>query len=126
MFNTLRNIWVYNLSKPFIPFHGSDRNLDDVSNDHPAFAGDLSRIRWRPPGSAPDAALASAFSLPAIGRTGNLPRNAGRGPALFTFDLNLARDFRVSERARLRPTVEFGNLLNISLPPALFRHLTPR
>ena len=62
--------------------------------------------------STPDAALASAFSLPTIGRAGDLPRNAGRGPALFTFDLSLARDFPVSERARLRPTVEIGNLLN--------------
>jgi hypothetical protein len=48
-------------------------------------------------------------------RTGNLPRNAGRGPALFTFDLNLARDFPVSERARLRPAVEIGNVLNATV-----------
>ena len=86
-----------------------------MSNDRPIFTGDLSRIRWRPPGSTPDPALVSAFSLPSIGRTGNLPRNAGRGPALFTFDLNLTRDFRVSERARLRPTVEIGNLLNAAV-----------
>ena len=94
---------------------GVDRNLDDVSNDRPAFTGDLSGIRWRKPGSVPDAALASAFSLPSIGRAGNLPRNAGRGPALFTFDLNLTRNFPVTERARLRPTVEIDNLLNATV-----------
>ncbi|HEX9918226.1 MAG TPA: hypothetical protein VGA87_03610, partial [Pyrinomonadaceae bacterium] len=53
-----------------------------------------------------------AFSLPTIGRTGNLPRNAGRGPALFTFDLNVTREFRLSERLRLRPNIEIDNLLN--------------
>jgi outer membrane receptor protein involved in Fe transport len=101
---------------PFnVSLGGIDRNLDDVSNDRPVFAGDLSRIRWRRPGTAADPAVASAFSLPAIGRTGNLPRNAGRGPALFTFDLNLARDFPLSERARLRPTVEIDNVLNATV-----------
>jgi outer membrane receptor protein involved in Fe transport len=101
---------------PFnVSLGGSDRNLDDVSNDRPNFTGDLAGIRWRPPGSPPDPALVAAFSLPAIGRTGNLPRNAGRGPALFTFDLNLARDFPVSERARLRPAVEIGNVLNATV-----------
>ncbi|HLL76420.1 MAG TPA: TonB-dependent receptor, partial [Pyrinomonadaceae bacterium] len=75
---------------PFnVSLGGSDRNLDDVSNDRPIFTGNLSAIRWRRPGSPTDSAVASAFALPAIGRTGDLPRNAGRGPALFTFDLNL-------------------------------------
>jgi hypothetical protein len=101
---------------PFnVTLGGADRNLDDVSNDRPIFTGDPELIRWREPGSTPDPALASAFSLPAIGRTGNLPRNAGRGPALFTFDLNLARDFPLSERARLRPTVEIDNVLNATV-----------
>ncbi|HEY9285869.1 MAG TPA: TonB-dependent receptor, partial [Pyrinomonadaceae bacterium] len=101
---------------PFnVSLGGTDRNLDDVSNDRPAFTGELSRIRWRSPGSAPDPALASAFSLPAIGRAGNLPRNAGRGPGLFTFDLSLARDFPLTRSARLRPAVEIGNLLNATV-----------
>jgi hypothetical protein len=91
---------------------GADRNLDDVSNDRPSFAGDLRSIRWRRPGTPGDAALLAAFSLPAIGRTGDLPRNAGRGPGLFTFDLNLAREFKLGGRARLRPVVEVDNVLN--------------
>jgi hypothetical protein len=91
---------------------GLDRNLDDVSNDRPDFKGDLSLIRERRPGEPLDARLLDAFSLPTIGRAGNLPRNAGRGPALFTFDINLTREFRLTERVRLRPAVEIDNVLN--------------
>ncbi|HST50501.1 MAG TPA: TonB-dependent receptor [Pyrinomonadaceae bacterium] len=91
---------------------GDDRNLDDVNNDRPVFTGDLDLIRWRRPGEALDPRLIEAFELPAIGQTGNLPRNAGRGPGLFTFDLNVAREFRVSGHARLRPAIEIDNVLN--------------
>ncbi|MDT5295890.1 MAG: hypothetical protein QOJ76_2770 [Acidobacteriota bacterium] len=98
---------------PFnVSIGGSDRNLDDVSNDRPVFNGDPRLIHWRPPGDALDPRLLEAFKLPVIGRTGDLPRNAGRGPALFTFDLNLAREFRLSERVRVRPVVEMDNVLN--------------
>jgi hypothetical protein len=98
---------------PFnVSLGGADRNLDDVSNDRPVFTGDPRLIRSRRPGEALNPALAAAFSLPTIGRTGNLPRNAGRGPALFAFDLNVTREFRLSERLRLRPNIEIDNLLN--------------
>jgi outer membrane receptor protein involved in Fe transport len=98
---------------PFnVSLGGADRNLDDVGNDRPIFHGDPRLIRSRRPGEAPSPALAAAFSLPVIGRTGNLPRNAGRGPALFAFDINLTREFRLSERLRLRPNIEIDNLLN--------------
>ena len=69
-------------------------------------------IRWRRPGETLDPRLLEALKLPNIGQTGNLPRNAGQGPGLFTFDLNLAREFRLSEHTRLRPTVEIDNVLN--------------
>jgi hypothetical protein len=98
---------------PFnVSLGGVDRNLDDVGNDRPIFDGDLRLIRSRRPGEALNPALAAAFSLPAIGRTGNLPRNAGRGPALFAFDLNVTREFRLSQRLRLRPNIEIDNPLN--------------
>lgn len=98
---------------PFnISLGGIDRNLDDVSNDRPVFTGDPSIIRWRRPGSALDARLLDAFKLPAIGSTGNLQRNQGIGPGLFALDLNVTREFRLSERVRLRPTVELDNVLN--------------
>jgi hypothetical protein len=91
---------------------GADRNLDDVSNDRPSFEGDPRLIRWRRPGEPLDPRLLEAFRLPSIGRTGDLPRNAGIGPALSAFDVSLGRDFRLSERVRLRPTVEADNVLN--------------
>ena len=91
---------------------GSDRNLDDVSNDRPTFSGDSRLIRWRRPGEPFDSRVVAAFSLPAVGRTGNLPRNAGHGPPTLTFDLKLGREFRRGERLRLRPAVELDNVLN--------------
>jgi hypothetical protein len=99
---------------PFnVSLGGDDRNLDDVGNDRPSFGGDLNLIRWHAPDSAAlDPALLASFSLPTIGRAGNLPRNAGRGPALFALDLNLTREFRLGGHARLRPTVEIDNALN--------------
>ena len=73
---------------PFnVSLGGDDRNLDDVGNDRPIFVGNASIIRWRRPGAALDPQLLEAFRLPTIGRTGNLPRNAGLGPALFDFTL---------------------------------------
>ena len=98
---------------PFnISIGGVDRNLDDVSNDRPSFAGDTSLLRWRRPGAGLDARVLEAFRLPLIGQTGDLPRNAARGPGLFTFDVNLARQFRLGQHTRLRPVVEIDNVLN--------------
>jgi hypothetical protein len=98
---------------PFnISINGVDRNLDDVSNDRPIFTGNIRRLLARRPGDPIDASLLDYFSLPTIGRTGNLPRNAGTGPGLFTFDLNLTREFRIGERVRVRPVVEIDNVLN--------------
>jgi TonB dependent receptor. len=98
---------------PFnISIGGADRNLDDVSNDRPIFTGDIKRLLARRPGEPVDAALLNYFSLPTIGRTGNLSRNAGNGPGLFFFDLNITREFRIGERVRLRPVIEIDNLLN--------------
>lgn len=98
---------------PFnISIGGADRNLDDVGNDRPIFTGDIRQLRWRSPGEAIDASLLDHFSVPTIGQTGNLPRNAGQGPGQFFLDLNLTREFKLNERVRFRPTVEFDNLLN--------------
>jgi hypothetical protein len=93
---------------PFnISLGGIDRNLDDVSNDRPNYSGDLRSLRWRAPGRPIDASVAQSFSVPQIGQVGNLPRNAGHGPGLFVFDLNVMRKIK-----RLRLSVEFDNVLN--------------
>jgi hypothetical protein len=99
---------------PFnISIGGADRNLDDVGNDRPIFTGDPDLLRWRERGEPLDPTILNLFALPTIGgASGNLPRNAGQGPGQFFLDLNITREFRLSERLRLRPTVEFDNVLN--------------
>src|SRR6185295_20360035 len=77
----LSPIWRVASGAPFnISLGGVDRNLDDVSNDRPNFTGNLSSLRWREDGDPLDPALLTQFSLPTIGQSGNLPRNAGTGP----------------------------------------------
>jgi hypothetical protein len=89
----LSPIWRVASGAPFnISIGGVDRNLDDVSNDRPNYS-------------------AEGFSVPPIGQVGNLPRNAGRGPGLFVFDLNVTRELHVG-RLVLRPSIEFDNVLN--------------
>jgi hypothetical protein len=98
---------------PFnISLGGVDRNLDDVGNDRPIFTGDPSLLRWRRPGESIDPSILKLFALPTVGQTGNLPRNAGQGPGQFSLDLNITREFRLNEQMRLRPVVEFDNVLN--------------
>lgn len=95
---------------------GSDRNLDDLGTDRPNFSGNISDIISREPGSAFPQTLFDQFSLPAIGsKGGNLPRNAGTGPAFFTFDLNVSRDFKIMERIKLRPVIQFDNIFNATV-----------
>ena len=83
-----------------------------MGNDRPVFSGDLKLLRWRRPGKPFDENILNQFALPTIGQTGNLPRNAGIGPGQFMFDLNVTREFRLSDRVRLRSSVEIDNVLN--------------
>ena len=121
MFDMPRSLWRLRFSPmlrlasgaPFnISIGGTDRNLDDVDNDRPIFTGDRRSLRARRPGGSFDSRLLNALALPTIGQTGNLPRNAGIGPGLFLFDLNITREFRPNERIRFRPTIEIDNVFN--------------
>ena len=104
----LSPIWRVASAAPFnISLGGVDRNLDDVSNDRPNYSGDLRLLRWRKPGEPLDPRVVQSFSVPPIGQSGNLPRNAGRGPGQFLLDLNVTREIR-----RVRLSVEFDNVLN--------------
>src|SRR5215212_5260537 len=104
----LSPVWRVASGAPFnISLGGIDRNLDDVSNDRPNYSGDVRLLRWRAPGEPIDASVVQSFSVPQIGQVGNLPRNAGHGPGLFVFDLNVTREIR-----RLRLSVELDNVLN--------------
>jgi hypothetical protein len=102
-------------SAPFnLSAGGLDRNLDDLSNDRPNFTGDPNDIRWRVYQSSPfPDALASQFSLAPLGSPGTLGRNAGNGPRLYQFNLNITREWRFMERFRLRPSLEITNPLNM-------------
>ena len=109
-------IFRFGSSAPFnISIGGNDRNLDDISNDRPDFNGNLDDIVWRQIGTSYPAQLASQFTLAPIGSPGNLPRNAGKGPKYYIFDLNVSRQFKLTETMRLRPTIEFGNILNMAV-----------
>lgn len=107
----------YGSSAPFnIGDGGSDRNLDDNSTDRPNFSGDVNDISWREPGSPIPNDLISQFSLQPIGsRSGNLPRNAGKGPSFYTIDLNVTREWKFGEHMRFRPVLEFNNVLNAAI-----------
>ncbi len=106
-------IWRVASGAPFnISIGGADRNLDDVGNDRPIFTGDTRLLQWRRPGDPIDVSVLNLLALPTIGQSGNLPRNAGTGPGFFLLDLNVTREFKLSERVRLRPVIEFDNVLN--------------
>jgi len=94
---------------------GIDRNLDDVNNDRPNYNGDLSLIQSRNPNDPFPQTVLDGLSLAPIGSPGNLPRNAGRGPAQVIFDLNVSREWRFTERFRLRPNIELDNVFNHSV-----------
>lgn len=112
----LSPVFRFGSSAPFNLGYGTDRNLNDTSTDRPLFSGNVKDIKWRAPGSPFPTALAAQFSLPPIGsKSGNLPRNAGTGPSFYTFDLSLTREWKFKERFRLRPTVQFDNILNAAV-----------
>lgn len=107
----------YGSSAPFgLGAGGSDRNLDDLGTDRLNFSGNLADIKFRNPGSPIPDALINQFSLQPIGaKSGNLPRNAGTGPSFYALDLNVTREWRLKERYRLRPVIEFNNILNAAV-----------
>ncbi|MBK8147965.1 MAG: TonB-dependent receptor [Acidobacteria bacterium] len=95
---------------------GSDRNLDDLGTDRLNFSGNVKDIKYRKPGSPVPDALLAQFSLQPIGAaSGNLPRNSGTGPSLFGFDLNVSREWKIGDRFRLRPVIEFNNIFNAAI-----------
>ncbi|MDQ3798340.1 MAG: carboxypeptidase regulatory-like domain-containing protein [Acidobacteriota bacterium] len=109
-------VFRFGSSAPFNLGYGIDRNLNDVSTDRVIFNGNPDDLIWREPGSPVPTALLSQFALQPIGaRGGNLPRNAGKGPKQYIFDLSVTREWKFGERFRLRPILEFGNILNMAV-----------
>ena len=54
----------------------------------------------------------NSFSLQAPGTFGNLARNTLRGPSLLTFDLSLAKTFKIKEKFNAQFRAEAFNLAN--------------
>jgi len=105
----------YGSSAPFNIGIGADRNLDGSSTDRPDFNGRPLELSFRMPGSEYPLKLLEDFSLPPIGsRSGNLSRNAGLGPSMMLLDMSFSRIFRPKERVTIRPTIEAGNVLNLT------------
>ncbi len=92
-----------------------DRNLDDVNTDRPNFSGRLNDLKWRRMTDPLNRSVLEALTLAPIGRAGNLGRNAGKGPRQYVFDLNISREFRITDRVKMRPQIEIANLLNMTV-----------
>lgn len=105
----------YGSSAPFnLSSGGLDRNLDDLSNDRPNYFGPEEAIDWRIYQSSRfPSDIASQLQLAPFGSAGTLQRNAGNGPSLWQFNVNVTREWKFSERFRLRPSIEFTNPLNM-------------
>jgi hypothetical protein len=94
---------------------GNDRNLDDVNTDRPNFSGDVALLTWRRANQPLTNSIAEALTLPTIGTSGNLPRNAGRGPRTHTLNLRLSREFQLAEKRRVTWQLEAFNPLNTTV-----------
>jgi hypothetical protein len=99
-------------SKPFNIGAGFDRNLNDIENDRPNFLTSLGRPVWRKPGSAVADVVKNALALAPIGSSGNLPRNYGKGPGTFSFNLRASKSFIWTEQIRLRSAIDIFNVFN--------------
>jgi hypothetical protein len=44
-----------------------------------------------------------------------LPRNAGHGPSFYTFVLSITREWKFGEKMKLRPFIQFDNILNAAV-----------
>lgn len=100
---------------PFTPVLGFDR-----ARALPRSGGAGQRPDYAPGASAATAVRGGhvqyfdplAFTLPAEGTFGNVPRNALIGPGYATWDSSLVKNIRLATRRRLQLRVEAFNLLN--------------
>jgi hypothetical protein len=99
-------------SRPFNIGAGFDRNLNDIENDRPNFITEIGRPIWRKPNSLDKSQVKNALQLAPLGSSGNLPRNYGRGPGTFAFNLRASKVIHLTERVRLRPAIDLFNILN--------------
>ena len=108
----LAPILSFGSSKPFNIGAGFDRNLNDIENDRPNFITSLGRPVWRKPGSADAEDVQNVLALAPIGSSGNLPRNYGKGPGTFSFNLRASKTLSWTEQIRLRSAIDVFNVFN--------------
>jgi len=99
--------------QPFTVTNGNvDANLDGNTNDRARLIGDPhldnpTAARW-----FNTAAFAQNPVVTGVATDGNSPRNLLYGPGYWTADLALSRDFRITERVKLRFRAEATNAFN--------------
>jgi hypothetical protein len=101
-----------------LPFNVTYRNAgadrDTQGPNRPNLIGDTSgpgtRDEWF--NAAPIGAPDSAFSRPAVGTFGNLPRNSERGPGYWRVDASLFKHFTFPDNMSLEVRIEAVNLFN--------------
>lgn len=84
-------------------------NRPDIGTGSP-YAANQSRASWL--NVAAGSALSSAFVLPANNTYGNYGFNTLRGPIFINQDVNLSKDFHVTEKLRWQIRAEAYNLFN--------------
>ena len=90
-----------------------DFNLDHGRNDRPNSTltqFSPSRSQWA--NGWDPSLVASTFSTPCLGCSGNLGRNTFEGPGLFTADMTLAKVFKFTERVNLKFDAQAFNIFN--------------
>jgi hypothetical protein len=100
--------------RPLTITHGSDANLDGLTNDRANLIGDPLLDPNRPRSDVVDRWFnTAAFAPVPTGQDGTAGRNIIDGPGLKTVDLGIFRDFNFSERFRLQFRAEATNAFNI-------------
>lgn len=64
------------------------------------------------PTLASNGATGGVFARPAVGALGNIGFDSFRGPHLFTSDLSISKDFRITERVRAQFRMDANNVFN--------------
>jgi hypothetical protein len=111
----LSGIYKWSSGQPFTVVSGVDRALTGIDLQRPnqVLASPYLDKSGRPLSQFLNPL---AFALPALGSSGNLGRGNIQGPAVWSFDMALARTFRMSESKRLELRAEAYNVTNSFRP----------
>jgi hypothetical protein len=105
----LSGLSTFQSGHPFDIYSSRDSEYTGLSNRpdlvaDPSIPADSPRNQFGPP--------FSAFDVQPFGRPGNLGRNTFTGPRYFDTDVNLVKNFVITERFKLQFRAEFYNIFN--------------